>query len=172
MPPPSASDATPAVVRLHPIAVLVAGSDVAFRERALGVLAELGTVGVTNAGPGELDALLAIVRDERPDVVLLDASGHEAEAGRFILTIAETSAPVGVVVVCEQATPGARRLAALPKWGWTQDLRSAVELASVGERPHVPDGLAAAARSPHPPGPLAGWADDDGSAAAPEVPFN
>jgi hypothetical protein len=155
--PPSASDATPAVVRLHPIRILVAGGDDAFRERALDVFGELGPVAFTATAPAGREELLAAVRAERPDVVVLDATGREAAARRMIVALAESATPVGVVVVCEQATAAARRLGALPKWGWTQDLRRAVERASVGEGRPVPEGFAAA---DHPPGPLAGWADD------------
>jgi CheY-like chemotaxis protein len=165
VPPPSASDATPAVVRLHPIRVLVVGTDLAFHERANDVFADLGPVAFTAAASDGGDELLAVVRAQRPDVVVLDATGREAATGRLVVALAESGAPVGVVVVCEQATAAARRLGALPKWGWTQDLRRAVELASLGERPQVPDGFAAAAR---PPGPLAGWAED-GPAPAPEA---
>jgi hypothetical protein len=67
---------------------------------------------------------------------------------------------VGVVVVCERPTAAARQLGALPKWGWTEDLRSAVESASVRGRPRLPEGIARAAATAPPPGPLAGWADD------------
>jgi hypothetical protein len=162
VPPPSASDATPAVIRLRPIRVLVLGTDLAFRERAQAVLSELGSVTFADLSPADEDGddLLALVGQEAPAVVVLDASGCEAAAGRIIVALAETSAAVGVVVVCEQATPAARKLGALPKWGWTQDLRSAVEMAYVERRPHLPDGIAAAAESPRPPGPLAGWAED------------
>ena len=160
MPPPRTRDAASAVIRLHPIRVLVAGTDSAFCERALAVLAELGPVGCTPIAPGEGDELVAIVHQERPDVVVLDASGREAAAGRVIVALAETAPEIGVVVVCEQATPAARKLGALPKWGWTQDLRSAVERASVGGRRRLPDGIAAVADGQRPPGPLAGWAED------------
>lgn len=156
MPPPSASD-TSAVVRLHPISVLVAGGDVAFHERAHEVLAELGPVAFAATAPAGGDELLAAVYAQRPDVVVLDATDCETATGRLIAALAERAAHVGVVVVCEQATAAARRLGALPKWGWTQDLLRAVELASVGERRPVPEGFAGAAR---PPGPLAGWAED------------
>jgi hypothetical protein len=165
VPPPSASDAQPTVIRLHPISVLVAGNDLLFRERALDVLADLGPVTFAALAPGGRDELLAVVGEQRPDVVVLDATGCEAATGRLIVALAQIGTPTGVVVVCDQATAGARRLGALPKWGWTQDLRRAVELASLGERPQVPDGFAAAAR---PPGPLAGWAED-GPAPAPEA---
>jgi hypothetical protein len=151
------------VVRLHPIRVLVVGSDLAYRERAIAVLAELGPVGFTGVTPGDQDELLAVVRDEHPDVVVLDASGCEPAVGRLIAALAARSAAVGIVVVCEQATAAARRLGALPKWGWTEDLRSAVESASVGGRARLP--ATAAADAAPPPGPLAGWAEDSTSPA-------
>src|SRR4051794_3614036 len=102
------------VVRLHPIRVLVVGGDLAYRERAVAVLAELGPVGFSGVTPGDQDELLAVIRDERPDVLVLDASGCEAAVGQLIVALAARPPAVGIVVVCEQATSAARRLGALP----------------------------------------------------------
>jgi len=87
--------------------------------------------------------------------VLVDASEREHDAARAIRALARAAAGVGIVIVCEQSTSAAHRLGALPKWGWTEDLRSAVERASVEACPQLPvdDGAGTA-------GPLAGWSDD------------
>jgi hypothetical protein len=159
--PPSASDANPAVVRLYPIRSLVLGSDLAYRAHAFTVLGLLGPVGFARVDMADRDGsaeVLALVRAESPDVLVLDATGCEAAAARLIGAIARAAATVGVVVVCEHSTAAARQLGALPKWGWTEDLRSAVEFAfSAGSQPFR--GGIAAADGPWPAGPLAGWAD-------------
>jgi CheY-like chemotaxis protein len=160
VPPPSASDATSDVVRLHPIRTLVLGDDLAYRERALAVIGELGPVSFASlAGCDDLADVLALVAHERPDVVVLDASAGEEAAVRVIGGLAGAAAPVGVVVVCEQSTAAARRLGARPKWGWTQDLRSAVEGAYAHGHPRLPE-LLPTSDAPRPAGPLAGWVED------------
>jgi hypothetical protein len=149
-------------VRLHPIRSLVLSSDRAYRERALAVLAGLGPVSfatIALASCEDLPDVLALVRHERPEVVVLDASGCEAGVARVIVALAEASADVGVVVVCERSTAAARQLGALPKWGWTQDLRGAVEAAWMDRRPRAPEGIATA-EAAGPAGPLAGWVED------------
>jgi CheY-like chemotaxis protein len=160
VPPPSASDATSSVIRLHPIRTLVLGDDLAYRERALAVIGELGPVSFASlAVCDDLTDVLALVRHEHPDVVVLDATAGETAAARIIAGLAGASPPVGVVVVCELSTAAARRLGALPKWGWTQDLRSAVEVAYAHGNPRVADGLLMH-DTPRPAGPLAGWVED------------
>lgn len=123
-----------------------------FRAHVLGVIADLGPVAFARIAMADGDDpadVVALVAHERPDVVLLDATGREAGVRRVVRALAESPVRAGVVIVCEHSTPAARQLGALPKWGWTQDLRGAVEQAFVDGR----------APSPSPPGPLAGWAD-------------
>jgi hypothetical protein len=150
--PPSHRDEPPATARLHAISSLVLGGETSFRAHVLGVIADLGPVAFASVGMAANDEpadVVALVLHERPDVVLLDATGREAGVRRVVLALAEASVRVGVVVVCEHSTPAARQLGALPKWGWTQDLRGAVQRAFVEGR----------APAPRPAGPLAGWAD-------------
>ncbi len=163
MPVPHASDATPAVVRLRPIRSLVLVDGRAYRERALRVLGELGPVAFASVRRAGCDApadVAALIGHERPDVVVLDASGCEAAVATVIraLAAAPATAAVGVVVVCEQSNAAARRLGAGPKWGWTQDLRRAVEAASL-QGPRLPEGVAVE-HPPRPAGALAGWVQD------------
>lgn len=117
------------VIRLRPVRTLVLSPDLAYRERALTVLSDLGPVSfaaASTAAPGDVAALL----DEEPaDVVLLDATGGETAAREVIETLARTAPRTGIVVACEHCTGAARDLRALPKWGWTHDLRAGVEVA-------------------------------------------
>lgn len=117
------------VIRLRPIRTLVISPDLAYRERAWTVLSELGPVSFTVATLSDAEDIAGLLHDERPDVVLLDATGCETAAREVITTLAGTSPRTGIVVVCHHCTEGARELQALPKWGWTQDLRAGVELA-------------------------------------------
>jgi hypothetical protein len=157
VPQTSASDARSSVIRLHPIRCLVLASDVAYCERVVAVVGDLGPVllAMTAAhGCGEPADVLALVRRENPDVVVLDATGCEKGVERLVPALADELPRAGVVV-CEHSTAGAQRLGALPKWGWTQDLRRAVERAYDdrgrrirGRRPSA---------MPRAAGPLAGW---------------
>ena len=163
MPSTRASHATSTVVRLHPICSLVLASDAAYCDRVLRVVGDLGPVVLAITAEGRCDEpedALALVRRENPDVVVLDATGCEAAVTRVAAALAESLPRVGVVIVCEHSTSAARQLGALPKWGWTQDLRNAVEHAYADRRRRItrarpPDGPAAPA--PRAAGPLAGW---------------
>jgi CheY-like chemotaxis protein len=152
VPPPSDSDRRPAIARLHDIRSLILSDEDDFRAHVLAVIADLGPVAFARIAITAADDpadVVALVLHERPDVLLLDATGRESAVRRAVRALAESPVRVGVVVVCEHSTPAARQLGALPKWGWTQDLRGAVEQAFVEGR----------APAPSPPGPLAGWAD-------------
>ena len=152
VPPPSDSDRRPAIARIHDIRSLVLTDEEDFRAHVLAVIADLGPVAFARIAMADGDDpadVVALVLHERPDVVLLDATGREIGVRRAVRALAASPARAGVVVVCEHSTPAARQLGALPKWGWTQDLRGAVEQAFIDGRAPVPS----------PPGPLAGWAD-------------
>ena len=162
--PTSASDAKSAVVRLRPIRSLVLASDDAYCERVLAVVSDLGPVALAMTvvhGCGAPADVLALVRHEAPDVVVLDATGCEESVERLVPAFADELPRVGVVVVCEHSTAAARHLGALPKWGWTQDLRNAVEGAHADRRRRITGAMPAGRPTPPAPrtaGPLAGWA--------------
>ncbi|CAN5203576.1 hypothetical protein BH20ACT16_BH20ACT16_07350 [soil metagenome] len=117
------------VIRLRPIRITVISTDVAYRERAWTVLSELGRVSFVVSSLVEPDDIAGLLRAEPVDVVVLDATGCETAARKVIATLAEKAPRTGVVVVCHHCTQAARELCALPKWGWTQDLRTGVERA-------------------------------------------
>jgi hypothetical protein len=150
-------------VRLHPIRSLVLASDVAYCERVLAVVGDLGPVLLAMTavhGCGDPADVVALVRHENPDVLVLDATGCEEGVARLIPVLADELPRVGVVVVCEHSTTAAQRLGTLPKWGWTQDLRRAVERA-YDDRGRRMAGHRTARRRPaaipRAAGPLAGW---------------
>ena len=146
------------VVRLHPIRSLVLADDAAYCERVRSILGDLGpvicaaTAATERAQPADV---VALARSENADILLLDATGCEADAQRVVAALAESVPRVGVVVVCQHSTAAARRLGALPKWGWTQDLRRAVERAYDDRGRRIRSRRPAAV--PRAAGPLAGW---------------
>jgi hypothetical protein len=152
-----------AVVRLHPIRSLVVADDGAYCYRVRSVIGDLGPVicaAVAAGERGDPADVVALTCSENADILLLDATGCEAGAERVVAALSERVPRVGVVVVCQHSTAAAQRLGALPKWGWTQDLRNAVEWAHADRRRRITGALPA--RRPLPPrprsaGPLAGW---------------
>jgi len=117
------------VIRLRPIRTLVVSLDGAYRARARTVLSALGPVAFAAPSLAEPAEVARRLLEERADVVVLDATGCEPEARAVIGRLAEVAPRTGVVVFCQHCTERARELGALPKWGWTQDLRAGVELA-------------------------------------------
>ncbi|MGH2941659.1 MAG: hypothetical protein ACRDLN_02625 [Solirubrobacteraceae bacterium] len=140
-PEPGPADALAPVIRLRPIRTLVVTSDAAYRERALTVLSELGHVAFADASLAQPGDVAILLQDERAGVVVLDATGREEDAQRVLVALAEAAPRTGVVVVCHHCTAAARELQALPKWGWTQDLRAGVEHAYREGNPLCPGGL-------------------------------
>ncbi|HWC25669.1 MAG TPA: hypothetical protein VG474_03700, partial [Solirubrobacteraceae bacterium] len=112
-----------AVVRLRPIRTLVVTLDLAYRERAVTVLSALGPVTFAVTSLDEPGDIASLADGERPDVVVLDATGAERAARQVIAALAQSAPRAGILVVCHHCTDAARELGALPKWGWTHDLR-------------------------------------------------
>lgn len=117
------------IIRLRSVRTVVVSEDAAFGERALAALSGLGRVACVVTSPARVGDVESLLREESADVVVLDATGCEPAARRTVERLAEVAPRVGVVVVALHCTPAARELGALPKWGWTQDLRAAVERA-------------------------------------------
>ncbi len=125
----AAADSLAPVIRLLPIRTLVVSPDLTYRDRARTVLCELGPVSFAVTSLFQPDDVASLLQDEDADVLLLDATGCETAARKVIETLAGSAPRTGIVVVCHHCTEAARELRALPKWGWTQDLRAGVELA-------------------------------------------
>jgi len=131
----SGGNISPETMAPAPIRMLVVAGDIGYRERAYGVLGELGDVAFALTLPTDPDDVTWLVRKARPNVVVLDATGCEAAVTGVIAALAARAPAVGVVVVCEHLTDAARDLRALPKWGWRRELRAGVERASFEGNP-------------------------------------
>jgi DNA-binding NarL/FixJ family response regulator len=142
---PAEAEPSAPVVRLRPIRTLVVSGDVDYKDRALSVVSELGPTAFAVGSLSVPEDVLNLAAAECADVVVLDASGCEHDAGAVISKLAECLPRVGVVVVCEHCSAAAVALDALPKWGWTQDLRAGIECAYREGNPLCP-GLRAAMR--------------------------
>jgi hypothetical protein len=116
---------------------LVVADDAHYHARARTVLGELGDVTFASAAPTDPEDVTWLVRRERADVVVLDATGCEGAVGHVVAALSTAAPRLGVVVVCEHLTDAARELHALPKWGWTRELRAAVQRAQVDGSPLV-----------------------------------
>jgi hypothetical protein len=127
----------PAREGARPIRTLVVGADAGYRERARTVIGDLGTVVFALVAPLDPDDVQRLVRHQRADVVVLDATDCETGVARVIAALSAVAPRVGVVVVCEHLTAAARELGALPKWGWTRDLRCAAQRAAADGSPLV-----------------------------------
>jgi hypothetical protein len=127
----------PVPERAPAIRAVVVGADAGYRKRARTVVGELGSVAFGLGAPIATDDVLSLVRHERADVVVLDATDCEAGVAGVIVALAADAPRVGVVVVCEHLTTAARELRALPKWGWTRELSGAVQRAAVEGSPLV-----------------------------------
>lgn len=114
------------VIRLHSIRTLVIARDLAFRQRAMTVLAKLGVVSFAIAAIDASDAVLELVGHEAPDVVVLDATGCARAIGGLVYELYERAPRMGVVIVSSNADERLG-LPALPKWGWAADLSHAVQ---------------------------------------------
>ena len=143
--PAAAAEQIAQVVRLRPIRTLVVSHDLDYKDRALRVVSELGPTAFAIGSLSPPDDVVALVATERADVVVLDATGCEHDVAAVISKLAEPLPRVGIVVVCTHCTAAALELNALPKWGWTQDLRVNVERA-YGEGNPLRPGLLASVR--------------------------
>ena len=117
------------------VRVLVIGTDARYRERAHAVIGALGSVVFAVAEPCDADDVAVLARRERADVVVLDATDCEAAVALVVAALAAKLPRLGVVVVCEHLTEAARRLNALPKWGWRSELSAAVQHANIDGTP-------------------------------------
>ena len=114
------------VVRLHSIRTLVVARDLAFRERAVSVLADLGLVCFAVAPLDEPDKIIALAAEQRAHVVVLDVTGCPGALAGAVTRLLEEAPAIGVVAVADRADAYARGLPVQAKWGWAADLRGAV----------------------------------------------
>lgn len=125
MPEPGAIAIAP-VIRLHPIRTLVLSRDLGFRQRAVTVLGDLGVASFAVASLEIADEVVGLIERERPDVVMLDATGCEPAVARVVYELSHVAPRIGVVLVATRGE-GAHRLQTIDKWGWAEELSGAVQ---------------------------------------------
>jgi hypothetical protein len=123
-----AQSAPAPVIRLMPIRTLVISRDLAFRQRAVTVLGDLGVAAFAFASLELADEVVALVTRERPNVVVLDTVGCAGAVDRVVYELYTASPRVGIVLVGCRGDR-AFRLHTLDKWGWAEELVRAVQAA-------------------------------------------
>jgi NAD(P)-dependent dehydrogenase (short-subunit alcohol dehydrogenase family) len=146
-PTPAVAEQIAPVVRLRPIRTLVVSHDLDYKERALRIISELGPTAFAVGSLSVPDDIVDLVASERAHVLVLDATDREHDVAAVISRLADPFPRVGIVVVCHHCSAAALELDALPKWGWTQDLRAGVERAYVQGNPLCPGLLASVRRN-------------------------
>ncbi len=120
-------DAPATVVRLRPIRTLTIARDLAFRQRAMTVLADLGPAAFAVASLDEPDEVVALVLSQRADVVVLDVTVSASALAQVVLALSERAPRVGVVAVSDRVDRAHHAVAVLTKWGWAADLARAAQ---------------------------------------------
>ena len=130
LPPPGddSSLTLPAnVVRLRPIRTLTIARDLAFRQRAMTVLSDLGPTAFAVASLERPDEVIALVQEQRADVVVLDVTVSVPALAQVVATLAQSAPRVGVVAVSDLVDSNGHALPVLAKWGWAAELAHAVQ---------------------------------------------
>ena len=116
------------VVRLHSTRTLVVSRDLAFRQRAVAVLGQLGVVAFAVVSLEAAEQIVELVQRERAHVVVLDVTGSTNAIASTLIALCAEAPLVGVVLVATQPDRSLR-LPTLDKWGWAEDLSRAVQQA-------------------------------------------
>ncbi|MGH2841935.1 MAG: hypothetical protein ACRDKY_14025 [Solirubrobacteraceae bacterium] len=127
VPGPGPATALAPVIMLRPIRTLVLARDLAFRQRAITVLRDLGPVAFAIVDLGAPERVIALIREQRADVVVLDITGCAPAAAGVLTEIRDRAPMVGVVVVSDEVEVRSHANRALPKWGWASELTQAVQ---------------------------------------------
>ncbi len=115
------------VVMLRPIRTLTIARDLAFRQRAMTVLADLGPAAFAVAALEDPDDVVALIVQQCADVVILDVTVSGPALARVVVALSERVPRVGVIVVSDHVECAGHALPVLAKWGWAADLSRAVQ---------------------------------------------
>ncbi|MGH3991919.1 MAG: hypothetical protein ACRDSN_05580 [Pseudonocardiaceae bacterium] len=115
------------VVRLRPIRTLTIARDLAFRRRAMTVLAELGPAAFAVMAPEPTGEVAALVVQQGADVVVLDVTGSAAALPQVLASLSEHAPRVGVVAISDRSDRAGHDLHVLAKWSWAAELTRAVQ---------------------------------------------
>lgn len=115
------------VTRLRPIRTLTIARDLAFRQRAVTVLAGLGPTAFAVAALDRPAAVVALVVEQQADVVVLDVTVSAKELAQVVSALLEAAPRVGVVAVSDHVSQTGHALPVLAKWGWAAELSKAAQ---------------------------------------------
>jgi hypothetical protein len=115
------------VVRLRPIRTLTIARDLAFRQRAMTILSDLGPTAFAVSGLENTEAVVALVAEQRADVVVLDVTVSAPALVHVVAALFESAPRVGIVPVSDHAGNGGHALPVLAKWGWAAELSRAAQ---------------------------------------------
>ncbi|MGI8730541.1 MAG: hypothetical protein ACR2LK_11230 [Solirubrobacteraceae bacterium] len=115
------------VTRLRPIRTLTIARDLAFRQRAVTVLAELGPTAFAVAALDRPAEVVALVLEQDADVVVLDVTVSATELAQVITALLQSAPRVGIVAVSDRVDRGGHALPILAKWGWAAELLHATQ---------------------------------------------
>ncbi len=138
LPPVPEAIAAP-VVMLRPIRTLTVARDLAFRQRATTVLAELGPTAFAVTALEQADEVAALVVQQRANVVVLDVTFSGAALADVVAALFECAPRVGVVAVSDRVECAGHGLPVLAKWGWAAELSRAVQAAYRRGNPFTED---------------------------------
>ena len=128
-PPPDDGAAPPlaSVTRLRPIRTLTIARDLAFRQRAVTVLGELGPTAFAVAALDRPADIVALVVEQQADVVVLDVTASATELAQVAVALLKSLPRVGIVAVSGEKPKAGHALAVLAKWGWAAELLQAAQ---------------------------------------------
>ncbi len=121
------SEQIASVVRLRPIRTLTIARDLAFRQRSMTVLAELGPTAFAVAALERPDEVVALVAEQHADVVVLDVTVSAPALTQVVGALAESAPRVGIVAVSDCIDARGHSLPVMAKWGWAAELLRAVQ---------------------------------------------
>ncbi len=115
------------VVMLRPIRTLTIARDLAFRQRAMTVLGELGPTAFAVVALEEPEDVVELVVQQRANVVVLDVTVSASALAHVVVALSERVPRVGVVAVSDRVACAGHALPVLAKWGWAADLARAAQ---------------------------------------------
>ena len=115
------------VVRLRPIRTLTIARDLAFRQRAMTILSDLGPTAFAVTALEQTDAVVALVAEQRADVVVLDVTVSAPALVHVVAALFESAPRVGIVAVSDHVSTSSHALPVLAKWGWAAELSRAAQ---------------------------------------------
>jgi hypothetical protein len=115
------------VIQLRPIRTLTIARDLAFRQRAMTILSELGPTAFAVTPLERIDEVLELIAEQRADVVVLDVTFCASALPHAMAALSEKAPRVGIVTVSDRGAHDHHSMPFLAKWGWAAELAHAAQ---------------------------------------------